>query len=62
MTRRATFTQAEIERAIRAATKLGKVAVAVPGMIVFADSGSIPLPSPEPAGEHPCDKAFGGAP
>lgn len=62
MTKRATFTQAELERAIRAAGKLGKVAGVLPtGMIVFVESGAVSLPSPDtgPAEVAECDRAFG---
>jgi hypothetical protein len=63
MTKRATFTQAELERAIRAAEKLGKVAaVTCEGLIVFVESGSIALPSADQvsaAEVAECDKAFG---
>jgi hypothetical protein len=47
VTARATFTQAQIARAIRAAEACGKVALLTPLGIVFAESGSIALPSPE---------------
>jgi hypothetical protein len=53
MTRRATFTQAELERAIRAADKAGKVAVMTPAGIVFAESDQVQLPSPDQAAEDP---------
>lgn len=61
MTARATFTQAQITRAIRAAEACGKVALLTPQGIVFAESGSIALPSPdqETAEVAECDKAFG---
>lgn len=62
MTKRASFTQAELERAIRAAGKLGKVAVMTPAGIVFAESDQVPLPSPDQvsaAEVAECDKAFG---
>jgi hypothetical protein len=63
MTRRATFTQAELERAIRAADKRGKVAaVTTQGLIVFVESKEIALPSQdtEPAARgNSCDEAFG---
>lgn len=55
MTKRATFTQAELERAIRAAGKLGKVAVMTPAGIVFAESDQVPLPSPD----QPPEDSFG---
>lgn len=46
MTRRATFTQAELQRAIRAAEGCGKVAVLTVQGIVFAESADVALPSP----------------
>jgi len=56
VTKRATFTQAELERAIRAAEKLGKVAaVTTQGLIVFVESGSIALPSADQAEPDPYD-------
>lgn len=61
MTRRATFTQAEITRAIRAAEAAGKVAVQTPAGIAFLDPAAVPVaPSqPEPAGGNSCDDAYG---
>lgn len=59
MTRRVTFTQAELRRAIRVADEMGKVAVATPQGIVFADAGSVALPSPDHARGNSCDEAFG---
>lgn len=47
MTARATFTQATLQRAIRAAGACGKVAVLTPAGIVFAESGAVALPSPD---------------
>lgn len=49
MTARATLTQAEIARAIRAADACGKVAVMTKAGIVFAESDKVPLPSPDQA-------------
>lgn len=49
MTRRATFTQAEIERMSRVADKHGKVLVATRDGFVFADPDKVALPSPPPA-------------
>ncbi len=61
MTKRATFTQAELERAIRAADKAGKVAaVTRDGLIVFVESVSVDLPSPDQTRGNTCDDAFGG--
>lgn len=45
MTRRATFTQAELARAIRAAEAVGKIALQTPHGIAFVD----PLDLPHPA-------------
>lgn len=53
MTARATFTQAQIARAIRAARAEGMVALITPAGIVFVESGSIALPSPEPEEPDP---------
>lgn len=59
MTARATFTQAQIARAIRAAEACGKVALLTPQGIVFAESGQLVLPSSEPARRNTCDEALG---
>lgn len=42
MTRRASFTQAQLTRAIRAADAVGKVAIQTPEGIAFVDPQSIP--------------------
>lgn len=42
MTARATFTEATIARAIRAAGKVGKVALLTPAGIAFVDPAHIP--------------------
>lgn len=55
MTARATLTQAQIARAIRAAAACGKVAVMTPQGIVFAESDRVALPSPEPVEPAPYD-------
>lgn len=47
MTKRATFTQAELERAIRAAGKLGKVAVMTKMGLAFVESEKLGVPSPD---------------
>lgn len=47
MTRRATFTQAELTRAIRAAEAAGKVAHWTPEGIAFVDPGMIAHTRPE---------------
>ena len=61
MTRRATFTRADLARAISVADERGKVALWTPAGIAFVESGSVALPSvdPEPAEVAECDKAFG---
>lgn len=59
MTARATFTQAELARAIRAAEACGKVAVLTPAGIVFAQPGDVALPSPETGRVNTCDAIFG---
>ena len=59
MTRPATLTQAQIARAIRAADACGKVAVMTAQGIVFAESGSVALPSPETSRRNSCDEALG---
>lgn len=60
MTKRSSFTQAELERAIRAAGKLGKVALMTPTWIAFVESDKVPLPSPDQPRGNSCDEAFGG--
>lgn len=47
MTARATFTEAEIARAIRAADKVGKVALITRAGILFVDPGIIPQTATE---------------
>lgn len=61
MTKRATFTQAELARAIRAAEACGKVAVQTPMGIAFVESDKVALPSQDhdSAEIEACDKAFG---
>ena len=58
MTRRATFTQAELERAMRAAAKQGKVAVQTPIGIAYVDPARIVLPAPEAERPNSCDEAW----
>lgn len=55
MTRRATFTQADLARAVRVADELGKVALWTPQGIAFVESDKLPLPSPEPVEPAPYD-------
>ena len=59
MTKRASFTQAELERALRAANSLGKVVLWTPGGIAFVESDQITLPSPDQPRGNSCDEAFG---
>lgn len=47
MTRRATFTQAEVARAIRAAQAVGKVALVTPVGIAFVDPDTVPQTAPQ---------------
>ncbi len=59
MTRRATFTQAELDRALRAAEKLGREVAIVGGVIRILAPGAGPgLPSTDDA-EAEADKWFG---
>lgn len=61
MTRRVTFTRADLARAVSVADQLGKVALWTPQGIAFVESDKVALPSPdqEPAEVAECDKAFG---
>ena len=61
MTRRATFTQAELTRAIRAAESAGKVAILTPSGIVFADPVAVAHSAPQKpdTGGNSCDAIFG---
>lgn len=62
MTRRATFTQAELARAIRAAAKAGKVAVQTRAGIAFLDPANIVQGvADDEARVNTCDEAFGTA-
>lgn len=62
MTRRATFTQAEIARAIRAADAAGKLVLITRAGIAFADPAFLPQTAPhEPQAENTCDGKFGRA-
>ncbi len=63
MTRRATFTEADLKRAIRAAEASGKVAMQTPIGIAFVDPGPLALPSPpESEAGNSCDGKFGARP
>lgn len=62
MTRRATFTQAELVRAIRAADASGKVALMTRAGLAFVDPAAIPQTAPAESGENSCDSLFGVAP
>ncbi len=58
MTARATYTQAELARAIRAADACGKVALVTPAGIAFVESGRLVLPSPDQPTEDSTDRWF----
>lgn len=60
MTRRATFTKADLARAVRVADELGKVALWTPTGIAFVESDKVAIPSPETERGNSCDEAFGG--
>jgi hypothetical protein len=64
MTKRATFTQSELARAIRAAQSLGKVALWTPAGIAFVESQELPiaLPSGDLGDQAECDRLFGVGP
>ena len=49
MTRRATFTKADLARAVRVADQLGKVALWTATGIAFVESDQVALPSPDQA-------------
>ena len=55
MTRRATFTKADLARAVRVADELGKVALWTAVGIAFVESDRVSLPSPEPVEPDPYD-------
>ncbi len=59
MTARATFTQAQITRYIKAADATGKVLVHTPIGIAFVDPALLPQHAPAETGVNTCDKAFG---
>ena len=59
MTRKATFTQAELVRAIRAAEAVGKVALQTRAGIAFVDPETIPHDAPVKPEENGCDRIFG---
>ena len=58
MTSRANLTQAQIQRAIRAADREGKVAVQTPIGIAYVDPARIVLPAPEAERPNSCDEAW----
>lgn len=63
MTKRATFTQAELTRAMRAADALGKVALLTPAGIAFLPREDAPkLHSASVERVNTCDEVFGRAP
>jgi hypothetical protein len=55
MTRRATFTKADLARAVRVADELGKVALWTDAGIAFVESDKVAVPSPEQAEPAPFD-------
>jgi hypothetical protein len=61
MTRRATFTQTELARAIAAAEKAGRNVAIIGGAILIVAKEDMPaLPSPgQDEGPNTCDSAFG---
>lgn len=59
MTKRATFTQVEIARAIMAAEKVGKIAIQTRDGIAFVDPAHIGQPVPVQSEENTCDGKFG---
>lgn len=60
MTRRATFTQAELVRAIRGAKQEGREVAIIGGVIRIVEPGAFPpLPSPEADAGNTCDEVFG---
>ena len=59
MTRRATFTAAELARAIRVATAAGKVAVQTPIGIAFVDPDAVGKVVPAESGGNTCDDRWG---
>lgn len=61
MTRRATFTQTELARAIRAADDLGKVALWTAAGIAFVGADQLHLSPLDPPRRNTCDEAFGTA-
>lgn len=63
MTRRATFTEAELRRAIKVADMMGKRVKLVQGEIVIVDESDPPgVPSAlDDAEENGCDEVFGCA-
>ena len=61
MTRRATFTQAELTRAMRAADALGKVALLTRHGIAFLPADTAPKLDADQDGENTCDAVFGRA-
>jgi hypothetical protein len=58
MTRAATWTRAEIERAIAAADAKGKVALQTRHGIAYVDPASLPNLAPDEERPNSCDGAF----
>ena len=61
MTRRATFTAAELARAIKVAQAQGKVAVQTPIGIAFVDPDAVGKVAPAEVEANTCDGRFGTA-
>lgn len=59
MTRRVTFSKADLARAVRVADELGKVALWTEAGIAFVESDKVALPSPETERRNSCDEALG---
>ena len=55
MTKKATFSKADLARAVRVADELGKVALWTSQGVAFVESDSIKLPSPDQAEPAPYD-------
>lgn len=62
MTRRATFTQAELTRAMKAADSVGKVALLTPAGIAFLPREDAPKLAQADNGQNSCDDVFGRGP
>lgn len=61
MTKRATFTKAELTRAMKAAHEQGRVVLLTRAGIAFVDPDHIGQPIPETKDGNSCDGKFGAA-